>query len=274
MFSSKTRSFTVQFAVVLAVIPAVMLIVFALVLGGPTVAGAFGGCDSNCANCHKLTKEEATELIKAFDPKASVENVQQAPSKGLWELTVKGEKGKGIVYLDYSKGNLISGQIIKIKTKKNLTAEKLSDIQRVDISTIPIQNALYLGDTKAKHILIVFTDPDCPYCRNFHKEINETLKKRKDVGFYIVLYPLTPIHPDSYRKSKTIICEKSIKLLNEAVEGKAIPDPKCDTRVIDENIKLAEKTGITGTPTVIMPDGRIVRGALKMEDILKKLENK
>lgn len=270
MFFSGKRSSAVQLVSMLSAV----LVGLVLVLGLPAGAGAFGGCDSNCASCHKLTKEEATNLIKAFDPKASVENVQQSPSKGLWELTVNGEKGKGIAYLDYSKGNLILGNIVKIKTKENLTADKLSDIQRVDISTIPIQNALYLGDTKAKYIFIIFTDPDCPFCRNFHKEVNETLKKRKDVAFYLVLYPLPQLHPDSYRKSKSIICEKSIKLFNEAVEGKAIPNPKCDTKVIDDNIKLAEKIGITGTPTVIMPDGRIVRGALKMEDILKKLEKK
>jgi thiol:disulfide interchange protein DsbC len=260
MFVFKRFSFAVLFSM-------------ALFLTLPDGAGAFGGCDSNCANCHKLTKEEASEIIKSFDPAATVENVQPAPSKGLWELTVKAERGRAIAYLDYSKENLILGNIVKIKTKTNMTAEKLNDLDKIDVSTVPLENSLYIGSAKAKYKFILFTDPDCPYCRNFHKEINETLKKRNDLGFYVILFPLR-MHPDSYRKSKSIICEKSIKLLDEAVEGKSVPDPKCDTKEVDENIKLGEKLGISGTPTAIMPNGRIMRGALSMENLLKELEKK
>ncbi len=88
------------------------------------------------------------------------------------------------------------------------------------------------------------------------KKITE---ERKDVAFYIMMYPLK-IHPEAYKKSKSIVCEKSIALLEDAFNKKPVPDPKCETTVIDENLKLAEKLGISSAPTLILPDGRVLPG--------------
>ena len=88
------------------------------------------------------------------------------------------------------------------------------------------------------------------------KKITE---ERKDVAFYIMMYPLK-IHPEAYKKSKAIVCEKSIALLEDAFNKKPVPDPKCETTVVDENLKLAEKLGISSAPTLILPDGKVLPG--------------
>ena len=82
---------------------------------------------------------------------------------------------------------------------------------------------------------------------------------RKDIAFFIKLFPLRS-HPEAYEKSKAIVCEKSLALLEDAYETKPLPKPKCETTVIDENIALAGKLGINSLPTLILPDGRVVRG--------------
>ena len=69
--------------------------------------------------------------------------------------------------------------------------------------------------------------------------MKKTIEERKDIAFYIKLYPLK-IHPEAYEKSKAIVCEKSLALLEAAHEKKPLPKPSCETTVIDENIKLAE----------------------------------
>ena len=85
------------------------------------------------------------------------------------------------------------------------------------------------------------------------------LEERKDIAFYIKLYPL-PMHKDAYGKAKTVVCEKSLALLEDAFAKKSIPPAKCETSVIDDNLKLAEKLGIRGTPAIIMPNGIIIPG--------------
>lgn len=81
------------------------------------------------------------------------------------------------------------------------------------------------------------------------------------------MFPLR-IHPEAYEKAKAIVCEKSLALLEDAFEKKPLPKPKCETTVIDENIKLAEKLGISSVPSLILPDGRIISGFRNAETIL------
>ncbi|MCG2813220.1 MAG: DsbC family protein, partial [Thermodesulfovibrionales bacterium] len=145
--------------------------------------------------------------------------------------------------------------------------------RQINRSLIPLKDALILGDKKAANKVIVFTDPDCHFCGKLHEEIKKAIEKRKDIVFYIKLFPLTKLHPDAYWKSKSIICEKSLKLLEDNFEKKSIPKPSCKTDVIDKNIKLAASLGITGTPTSILPDGSVLTGSLQADKLIELIDS-
>jgi thiol:disulfide interchange protein DsbC len=89
--------------------------------------------------------------------------------------------------------------------------------------------------------------------------MKKVVKERRDIAFYIKMFPLK-IHPGAYEKAEAIVCEHSLALLDNAFEKKQIAAPKCKTAVVDENLKLAEKLGISGAPSLIMPDGRVITG--------------
>jgi thiol:disulfide interchange protein DsbC len=89
--------------------------------------------------------------------------------------------------------------------------------------------------------------------------MKKIIEERKDIVFYLKVYPVRN-QPEAYEKSKSILCEKSLALLEEAFEKKPIPKPKCETSAIDENMQLARKLGIKSVPSVILPDGRIIPG--------------
>jgi thiol:disulfide interchange protein DsbC len=103
--------------------------------------------------------------------------------------------------------------------------------------------------------------------------MKKVLDKRKDIAFFIKLFPLN-IHKDSYRKAKSIQCKKSLSLLEDAFNNKEIPDPECDTDVIDKNIRLARSLDITGTPTIVLDDGRVLGGIIKAEQIIMLIKEK
>ena len=103
--------------------------------------------------------------------------------------------------------------------------------------------------------------------------MKKIIEKRKDIAFYIKLYPLA-MHKDAYAKAKAIVCEKSLSLLEDSFEGKTIPEPKCETSAIDDNISLAQKLGISGTPAIIMPDGRLHSGYLAADALIQQIEMK
>lgn len=85
------------------------------------------------------------------------------------------------------------------------------------------------------------------------------IKERKDIAFFIKMFPLK-MHPGAYDKAKAIVCEKSLALLENSHDKKPVPPPKCKTSIVDDNLKLAQKLGISSAPTLIMPDGRVIKG--------------
>ncbi|MDA8432641.1 MAG: DsbC family protein [Nitrospiraceae bacterium] len=237
----------------------IVIMVTALLFFTASLSYGFSNKGENCAKCHTLKKEEAAALLKEIAPMIKVMDVRMTPLKSLWEIDVESNGRKGPVYLDITKRYLISGSIVDIKGKKNLTREREEDLNRVNVSQIPMGDALVMGDRNAKKKVIVFTDPECPFCAKLHQELKKVVAQRKDIAFYIKMFPL-PIHKGSAEKAKTIVCEKSLKLLEEAYEKKPLPAPKCKTQVIDEDLKLGKKLGISGTPALVMPDGRVVSG--------------
>ncbi len=103
--------------------------------------------------------------------------------------------------------------------------------------------------------------------------MKQVVEKRKDIVFLIKMYPL-PMHKGSYDKAKAIVCEKSLTLLEDAFENKTIPAAKCNTPVIDDNIKLGGKLGISGTPAIIFPDGRVIPGYMEAEPLIQEIDKK
>lgn len=93
-------------------------------------------------------------------PDVKILDVRPSAVKGLWEIGIESGGRKGIVFIDYSGKHLLAGNLFSIQTKTNLTQEHLQEISKVDVSQIPLKDALVMGDKNAKHKVIVFDDPD------------------------------------------------------------------------------------------------------------------
>lgn len=223
-----------------------------------------------------LSTQEVQEILKKMKiPDAKILDIRMSPVQGLWEVAIEYRGRYDVFYIDSSHKYLIGGHIIEVYTVADRTRERLDELyskRRIDLSRIPLEDALLLGDGKTAKKVIVFTDPDCPYCGKLHKELKKVIEKRKDIAFYIKLLPLR-IHPDAYWKSRSIICSKSLKLLEDNFEKKPIPKKDCEAKEIDENIKLAEGLGITGTPSSIMPDGSVYAGFLEADRLIERIDS-
>lgn len=225
------------------------------------------GTASKCSECHVLGKEEAAKLLKTDMFKAQVKEVRMSPVKGLWEVELAQGDKLFLVYVDFSKKYLVEGRYTALD---QLGESK--PLKKIDSKKIPLENAVVLGNPKAEKKVIVFDDPECPYCAKLHEEIKKITAKRNDLAFYIKLYPLA-IHPTAYEKSKSIVCQRSAKLLDDAFAGKKLPKAECETQEVDNNIKLAEELGITGTPAMVLPDGRLLPGYVPSEVLLNLIDN-
>lgn len=118
--------------------------------------------EHDCTKCHKITNDEALNVLKEDlgIPDVKILEVRPGPVKGLWEIAFEAESRKAVGYLDFSKQKIIFGNIFQIKTRTNLTGERLYNLNKIDISQIPLNEALLMGDKSASKKVIVFTDPE------------------------------------------------------------------------------------------------------------------
>jgi thiol:disulfide interchange protein DsbC len=247
-----------------------------LIVTSPSFAMAKEGCGGECASCHKLSENDANELLKKTG--LNVKSVKQSPSKGLFEILVEKDNKQGVVFIDYGKKYLMQGMIIDLESLQPVSAHAQNlpqpkQVTSVDVTTIPADKAVVMGNPKGSKKLYVFTDPDCPYCRKGHEELKKLAKIAPDVAIYVMLFPL-PMHPAAYDKSRTVFETMSHDLLDKAFEGKDVPKPSKESskKAIDEIIAFANAHGISGTPTMIMPDGKIEVGMRDAETLKKMLE--
>jgi thiol:disulfide interchange protein DsbC len=237
----------------------------------------FAGNSGKKKGCDTISQSEIQDVLKKINVNdAKVLHVKKSPLVGICEVAVEREGKTAIFYLDIAKTHLIIGKMVEMKTMENLTDKSVTEIKdkkRLDTSKIPLTSALVLGDLKAEKKVIIFTDPDCPYCSNLHKVIKQISDKRKDIAFYIKMYPL-PFHKEAYWKSKSIVCNNSLQLLQDCFDKKEITKTDCKTDEVDDTIKLAKSFGIDGTPAIILPDGRLRMGAIPEEELTKLIDGK
>lgn len=247
-----------------------LLVVF--LLATPVGAMQQDGCGAgDCRNCHQLDKKEAANLLSVGEK--NIVNLEISEVPGLWEIDVQ-KRGKVVpVFIDFSKQYLISGSVIKIADKQDITRERFTNLNRVDVSQIPLDDALVIGNPTAKTKIIVFDDPQCSYCAKLHEEIKQVVGQRPDIAFFIKLFPLKS-HPEAYEMAKAIVCAKSVAMLEDSLAGKTIASPTCATDQIEKNIALAARIGIRSTPTLIFPDGRVIPGYKSGKAIIRLLEKK
>jgi thiol:disulfide interchange protein DsbC len=126
---------------------------------------AFSEKGQDCAKCHTLSKDEAATLLKDIIPNPKILDISMSPVKAMWEVDVDSQGRKGVVYVGFSKRYVMSGALIDLREKRNLTQEKSEELNKIvlskdDVSKIPVEDALVMGDKDAKHKVIVFDDPE------------------------------------------------------------------------------------------------------------------
>ena len=242
-----------------------------LALCGVLPAAAFtaDGCGAGtCSSCHSLTQKEAGTILGPLVDK--VNKVEFAEIPGMWMVEVEKGPNKLPVYIDFSKKYVLSGNVIRLADMGDVTQERAARMNKVDTARIPLDDALLLGRKEAKTRVIVFTDPECPFCKKMHVEMKEVVRRDPEIAFLIKLFPLK-MHPNAYATSKSIVCAKSMELLELSFAGKPVPPPVCDTKVIDQTLAIGPDLGIQSTPTLVLPNGLVMPGFKTADDLIKRI---
>ena len=208
------------------------------------------------------------KAIEAAYPKFKVESVVKTPYPGLFEVFMGGQ----IIYTDEKLSFLIAeGRLVDPKTKRDITGERMEELTKIDFNSLPLDQAIKVVKGNGSRKLVVFSDVDCPYCKQLERK---ELTNITDVTIYTFLYPLVQLHPDSAAKSKSIWCASNrVKAWNDWILNNELPEKTGNCEVPIEKIgDLAKKIGVTSTPTLIFADGKRMMGAQPYKEIEKYMQ--
>ncbi len=229
--------------------------VLALLLALPSMAG----------------EAEIRQALKARFPDLRIDGVQPAPLPGLFEVRFQTEDGPQIVYTDALANYFVrSGNIIDIKSGRNLTEERLQKLSAIEFGSLPLDLALKVQRGNGKRVLAMFTDPYCPYCRR----LEQSLLQIDDITVYVFMYPV--IRPDLADHSRAVWCApdrvKSWLDLAAADKPKVPQGGASCANPVDKVLDLGRSLRVRGTPTLFFANGERAGGGLPAGQLRAKLD--
>lgn len=193
----------------------------------------------------------------------SIVSLKKVPYGNLYEVVLS---NGDLVYVDDKGSYLLSGQLIDLKTRSNVTAAREAELSRVNVAELPLNQAVKQVRGNGKRTLITFEDANCGYCKKLAKDLREL----KDTTIYVFMIPI--LSPDSGDKARNIWCAADRdKAWNDwMVDGKVPAEAKCDNP-IQKNAEMARKYRITGTPTMFLADGSRLGGYVPLADLERQI---
>jgi thiol:disulfide interchange protein DsbC len=191
-------------------------------------------------------------------PNAKIDRVVKSEVPGFYEVVVGGQ----IVYISGDGKYLLQGNLYDVPAKKSLTEARIASIRAEALRSLPADKMMTFAPEHPKHMVTVFTDVDCPYCRQFHKQI--AAYNAAGIGVNYVLFPLD-IHPGSDKKAEAVWCSMDRKAAyTAAMNGQDPGKATCKNSPVEETKALSIAIGIDSTPTVLAEDGSHVNGNVVM----------
>ena len=109
----------------------------------------------------------------------------------------------------------------------------------------------------------VFTDVDCGYCRKLHNEMAQINELGIEVRY--LAYPRAGVDSDTHDKMVSAWCAKDPQsAITQLKAGASVPTKTCQNAISD-HYGLGQQLGISGTPAIVLADGRLLPGYLPTE---------
>ncbi|WP_295640810.1 DsbC family protein [uncultured Methylibium sp.] len=194
-----------------------------------------------------------------------IDSVARSPIAGLFEVKLD----QDLYYTDAEGQYIVQGEIIDLKTRRNLTQDRLNKLYGIDFDKLPLKDAVVWKTGTGARRIAVFSDPNCGYCKRFERELAGV----KDLTVYTFLVPV--LGGDSPEKVNAIWCAKdpTQAYRNWMVDG--VEPPKllgaCKSSPIERNVALGRKHRVQGTPAIFFEDGTRVPGMLNAAQLEKQL---
>jgi thiol:disulfide interchange protein DsbC len=195
-------------------------------------------------------------------------DLRESALDGFYEVRL----GSRIGYVSKDGRFLFEGELYDLELRRNVTEAARAEA-RVDLlaGVAPGEMIVFRPtDRPVEHTVTIFTDVDCGYCRQFHREIDQVLARGIEVHY--LFYPRTGPATESWGKAERVWCaqDRNTALTNAKLGGH-VPELTCADNPVSDHYDLGHQVGVTGTPSIYSPDGTHIGGYLPPQQLLDTL---
>ena len=197
------------------------------------------------------------------------DTIRPSSSPGLMEA----QWGSLFAYVTLDGRYVIYGDLVDLSNDEEITEKQRRADRLVAIDQLGIDNMIEYAPAppvQGRYVVTVFTDVDCGYCRQLHREIADY--NALGITIRYVFYPRTGPDTESFKKAVAVWCSSNHKLaLTRAKAGAPlVGNPQCPNP-IQREYELGQSFGIRGTPLLVLPNGAAVSGYLPPDALLARL---
>jgi thiol:disulfide interchange protein DsbC len=218
------------------------------------------------ASAQELTKEELASQLNGV----AVEDLSDSPIPGIYEVAV----GANVAYVTKDGRYIIRGDISDAESSSNVSEETRARARATMLGSVEPESMIVFkpasGDVK--HTITIFTDIDCGYCRQFHREIDKVTALGIEVHY--LFYPRTGPNTESWTKADQVWCAANHNsALTRAKLGGEIPEGAGCNTPVESHYELGQRIGVRGTPAVFTEAGELIGGYLPPATLAKVLDD-
>lgn len=226
--------------------------------------------------------QPAPEMLKKIQskyPLFKATSVTYLPDVKLYEILSDTTAGFSYTNEDISYF-IINGELVDANRFTDVSKERNKKFiaNFVKENSKPEEIQLILGDPNAKNRrhIIIFSDPDCPFCKGLDKDIHQNLKNQNLTITYLMnpLYEL-PGHEEAPLKAAKLWCapNKNKAWENWMLVGELPNNDGSCKNPTKEHANFARRYNLLMTPTILFDNGYSFKGQSTTDELLKILNS-
>ena len=194
-----------------------------------------------------------------------VNAVAEAPLDGLLQVFTN----KGLFFTSKDGQYFIEGNIYDLNNKVLVNDAQMRPYIQQNIAASKDGTIEYKAKDE-KFVVNVFTDPSCGYCRKLHSEMQDYNNAGITVRY--LAFPRGGLGSETYLQMQHIWCSKDSRgAMDMAKDGDSVKPAMC-ANPVKAQYELGQSFGISGTPAIILPSGRLIPGYQPAKALLAQLK--